>query len=303
MKQNFEIWCNRAFDYEGRVYENVPGDRGGPTKWGITIGRVATRKGVKLPREGTSAYSSLVAELKALTPDDIKSIYKLDYWDAVRGDELPRGLDFSVADMSLNSGPSRAANYLCRLAGVKQSGKVTDEALAKLRTREVDDLVNAYCDARASFLETISRNPGQMKFRKGWLSRVRDVRAKSLSLVTMQPMTEPDPLAPDIAMPKADPPKTTTKDLVKVSRKAAWLVWIERAFHTVWGLFALDKLLSGLDVAQDVTAKVKAFVTEEAQVLAIVGAILGALAIKYVISLMREDVDEGRAIPSGIETA
>lgn len=96
-----------------------------------------------------------------------------------------------------------------------------------------------------------------------------------------------------------EPKKPTTKDLVKVSRKARWLVWIERAFHTVWSLFALDKLLAGMDIAQDVTSKVKSFVTEEAHVLAIAGAILGALAVKYVISLLREDVEEGRAIPSG----
>jgi len=95
------------------------------------------------------------------------------------------------------------------------------------------------------------------------------------------------------------PKKPTTKDLVKVSRKAKWLVWIERGFHTVWSMFALDKLLAGMDIAQDVTGKVKSFVVEEGHVLAIAGAILGALAIKYVISQMREDVEEGRATPSG----
>jgi lysozyme len=95
------------------------------------------------------------------------------------------------------------------------------------------------------------------------------------------------------------PKKPTTKELTKVSRKAKWLVWIERGFHTVWSMFALDKLLAGMDIAQDVTGKVKSFVVEEGHVLAIAGAILGALAIKYVISQMREDVEEGRAVPSG----
>lgn len=95
------------------------------------------------------------------------------------------------------------------------------------------------------------------------------------------------------------PKKPTTKELTKVSRKAKWLVWIERGFHTVWSMFALDKLLAGMDIAQDVTGKVKSFVVEEGHVLAIAGAILGALAIKYVISQMREDVEEGRLVPSG----
>lgn len=95
------------------------------------------------------------------------------------------------------------------------------------------------------------------------------------------------------------PKKPTTKELTKVSRKAKWLVWIERGFHAVWSMFALDKLLAGMDIAQDVTGKVKSFVVEEGHVLAIASAILGALAIKYVISQMREDVEEGRATPSG----
>jgi lysozyme len=100
------------------------------------------------------------------------------------------------------------------------------------------------------------------------------------------------------------PPKPTTKDLTKVSRKAAWLVWMKRASDFVIGLFTLDTVLSALDIAQDVVGKVKAFVTESSNVIAISAAILAALAIRYVISLLREDVEEGRAVPSGeAETA
>lgn len=98
--------------------------------------------------------------------------------------------------------------------------------------------------------------------------------------------------------------KPTVKDLVKVSRKARWLVWIKRAADFVIGLFTLDTVLSALDIAQDVVGKVKSFVSEGANVLIISAAILGALAIRYVIGLMREDVEEGRAVPSGeVETA
>jgi lysozyme family protein len=299
MKDTFEIWCNRAFDYEGRVYENVPGDRGGPTKWGVTIGRLATIKGVKLPKAGTSAYNRLVDDLKALSPDEIKAIYKRDYWDAVRGDDLPPGVDFAVADFGLNSGPSRAAKYLCRCLGKPQSGTLNNDVVQAAHHADLDDLVNAYCDARASFLRGIvASNASQGKFLKGWLNRVSDVRKRSLKLVTVAPLP-PSEMKPDVPMPKADPPKPKVKDLIKVSRKAKWLVWIERGFHTVWSLFALDTLLAGMDVAQDVTGKVKSFVTEEGHVLAITGAILGALAVKYVISLLREDVEEGRAVPSG----
>lgn len=95
------------------------------------------------------------------------------------------------------------------------------------------------------------------------------------------------------------PPKPTTKDLVKVSRKAVWLVWINRVLNGIAGLFTLDTVLSALNIAQDVIGKVKGIVTENGHVIAISAAILGSMAIAYVISLMREDVEEGRATPSG----
>jgi hypothetical protein len=44
---------------------------------------------------------------------------------------------------------------------------------------------------------------------------------------------------------------------------------------------------------------VKGIVTENGHVIAISAAILGSMAIAYVLSLMREDVEEGRATPSG----
>lgn len=107
----------------------------------------------------------------------------------------------------------------------------------------------------------------------------------------------------DEAQPEPAPPqareKPTVKDLVKVSRKARWLVWIDRVLKGIAALFTLDTVLSALDIAQNVIGKVKGIVTENGHVIAISAAILGSMAIAYVISLMREDVEEGRATPSG----
>jgi lysozyme family protein len=300
MKETFEVWCNRAFDYEGRVYENVLGDRGGPTKWGVTVGRVATIKGVKLPKAGTAAYNRLVEDLKALTPDEIKAIYKRDYWDAVRGDDLPPGVDFAVADFGLNSGPSRAAKSLCRCLGKKQSGTLSNEVIQAAREADPDDLVNAYCDARAAFLNQIAVG-SQAKFRKGWLNRVRDVRTRSLKLIVMKP-AEPPPveMKPDVAMPKADPPKPTTKELTKVSRKAVWLQNARR----VWNSITWTSILGAIGLANDTSGQVKTFISWPFLVTVITVGVLTVAFIKYIEALLREDVEEGRAVPSGeVETA
>lgn len=299
MKETFEIWCTRAFDYEGRVYENVSGDRGGPTKWGVTIGRLATIKGMKLPKAGTSAYNRLVEDLKALPPDEIKAIYKRDYWDAVRGDDLPPGVDFSVADFGLNSGPSRAAKYLCRCLGKPQSGTLNNEVVQEARNADPDDLVNSYCDARAAFLNQIAVG-SQAKFRKGWLNRVKDVRVRSLKLIVMKP-SEPAPveMKPSVAMPKADPPKPTTKDLVKVSRKAKWLVNLRRFLDSI----TVTSIITALGIATDTAGQVKQIVTVEAVAGVITTGLLMSMFIALIISFMRQDVEEGRYIPSGEEAA
>jgi lysozyme family protein len=296
MKDTFEIWCNRAFDYEGRVYENVPGDRGGPTKWGVTIGRLATIKGVKLPKAGTSAYNRLVDDLKALSPDEIKAIYKRDYWDAVRGDDLPPGVDFAVADFGLNSGPSRAAKYLCRCLGKPQSGTLNNDVVQAAHHADLDDLVNAYCDARASFLRGIvASNASQGKFLKGWLNRVSDVRKRSLKLVALPAEAPPSEMAPDVVMPKADPPKPTTKELVKVSRKAKWLVYFRRIMDSI----TATSILGGLGIATSTSSQVKQLVPIEAIAGVITVGLLLSMFAAYIVALIREDVEEGRATPSG----
>jgi len=213
----------------------------------------------------------------------------------VRGDDLPPGVDFAVADFGLNSGPSRAAKYLCRCLGKKQSGTLNNEVIQAAKRADTDDLVNAYCDARAAFLEGIVRsNPSQVKFRKGWLNRVRDVRARSLKLVNVTPLP-PKEMKPDVVMPKADPPKPTTKDLSKVSRKARWLQNARR----VWNSITWTSILGAVGLANDTSGQVQSFISWPVLVTIITVGVLTVAFIKYIEALLREDAEEGRAIPSG----
>ncbi len=64
------------------------------TKYGISAG----------------AYPSL--HIGALTLDDAKAIYRRDYWNKIRGDELPPAIALLVFDAAVNSGHSRAVRWL-----------------------------------------------------------------------------------------------------------------------------------------------------------------------------------------------
>ena len=48
---------------------------------------------------------------------DAAKIYRARYWDALRCDELPAGLDYAVFDYGVNSGIGRAAKVMARLLG------------------------------------------------------------------------------------------------------------------------------------------------------------------------------------------
>ena len=79
-------------------YTNHPSDPGGPTNFGITI--YDYRKYVK---PGATA-----ADVKAMTLDEARSIYRAKYWDAQRCNELPAGVDYAVFDYGVNSGIGRS---------------------------------------------------------------------------------------------------------------------------------------------------------------------------------------------------
>ena len=50
--------------------------------------------------------------MRGLTPDKVKPFYKAMYWDKIRGDDLPAGIDYAAFDFAVNSGVSRAVKML-----------------------------------------------------------------------------------------------------------------------------------------------------------------------------------------------
>jgi lysozyme family protein len=260
MKENFDFFFEKAVEHEGKVCEDVAGDGGGPTKWGITIGRLATIRRMKEPKRGTKAFEALKADLYALSESQIKEIYRRDYWDAVRGDDLPHGLDYAVADFGLNSGPSRANTYLQRQMGNTQTGKMDDTTIEEVHTHNLNDCIVEYCLARERFLRAIVDNrPGQSKFLKGWLTRVTDVRAAALQMAS-----HADP-APEITvLPKAIEKEDTTPGftMTAVKSKSVWLQIKALALLVVsvctdWISNAVDFVSSLVGIVPDVKGDVQ----------------------------------------------
>jgi lysozyme family protein len=114
--------------------------------------------------------------VKLIDDDEIAKIYRSLYWDKVRGDALPIGVDYCCFDFAVNSGSARAARYLQRAAGVFQDGEIGPVTLAAVNGRPIPDVIDNICDARLSFLKQL---PIFDRFGHGWTMRVQDVRAKA----------------------------------------------------------------------------------------------------------------------------
>ena len=169
MNSNFEKALALVLEHEGG-YVDHPKDPG-----------VATNRGVT--QAVYNAYRKIrgrgMQSVKFITDDELRAIYKFQYWDKVHGDFLPTGLDYAVFDFAVNSGVGRASKYLQAVLGVAQDGQIGARTLAAI-TKPVNT-INALCDRRMGFL----RNLGTfLTFGKGWTKRVQGVRADALEMAT-----------------------------------------------------------------------------------------------------------------------
>lgn len=197
MRENFERSFAATIKHEGG-YVDHPKDPGGATNLGITIGTLSSWLG----RPATKA------EVRALTIDGVKPIYRANYWNAVKGDDLPGGVDFAVYDFAVNSGPARSAIYLQNIVGAAPDGKIgplTIEAVnAYCDQFGAGQLVNELCSQRLAFLERLSTWP---TFGKGWGIRIAGVRKMGLEMAENTPAkpVEPPKPAPAPSEPRIHP--------------------------------------------------------------------------------------------------
>ena len=168
MNNNYDKCLETILHHEGG-YVNHPEDPGGETNLGVT-------KRVYQEWGGTK-------DMKDLTFDDVAPIYKKNYWDKMKCDDLPSGLDLCVFDFGVNAGPGRAAKYLQTLIGTVADGGIGPNTLAKLKeyTDEtgVKETITNYQNERQSYYEKLSTFK---TFGRGWTRRVEETTKLALEL-------------------------------------------------------------------------------------------------------------------------
>ena len=162
----FEEALEHVLKHEGG-FVNHPADPGGMTNLGVTK---------KVWDEWIGRESS-EDEMRNLKPEDVAPLYKKMYWDRVKGDDLPSGVNYCVFDAAVNSGTGRAAKWLQEAVGAVPDGAIGAKTLANVAAHDADSLVNAYCDVRLNFLKSLKTFD---TFGKGWSRRVEGVRQTAL---------------------------------------------------------------------------------------------------------------------------
>lgn len=206
MKSNFDACMKIIFAHEGG-YVNHPRDPGGETNMGITKR--------SYPKE----------DIRGMTKVRAAQIYRRDFWDAVRGDDLPAGLDLVAFDAAVNSGVSRGAKWVQSAVGAKMDGKIGPATIAAALAMDRADSVRRACAARMAFLRSLKTWDA---FGKGWARRVSETEAAALEMAAKVPAGK--------SAPSPVPAKPTSPSTGRKSGLAAILALIIAAVAAWFGL-------------------------------------------------------------------
>jgi len=132
-------------------YANNPKDPGGETKYGIS----------------KRQYPSL--DIISLTREKAASIYKKDYWDKCRCDELPPRMALIVFDTAVNQGVVYSVRNYQDVLGVDSDGIVGPRTIQAAHNQDSWAIVDEF------MLQRLMRYCGNELFRtfgRGWMKRV-----------------------------------------------------------------------------------------------------------------------------------
>ena len=168
MRENFDKSLAELLKHEGG-YSDHPQDPGGRTNLGVT----------QAVWEDWIDRAVSEENMKALTPAKVAPLYREMYWDRIKADKLPSGVDYCVFDAAVNSGASRAAKWLQTTVGAVADGMIGEQTLKQVLLTNPLMVIDKYSAIRLEFLKGRSTWP---TFGKGWERRVEEVRVTALKM-------------------------------------------------------------------------------------------------------------------------
>ena len=191
--ETFNIILPDLFKIEGGfANRSKKADPGGATNLGITIRTLGAYRDAPVT----------IQDVKDLTKEEATDIYKIQYWDAVKGDQMPAGLDYALFDFAVNSGPGRAIRELQKILNVAVDGVCGIMTLNAIKKQQAVFLIHELSAARLAFMKGL-KNWEHNK--NGWPARVRHVNEVAVSLNYSRASPTPPPPEKAILTPQAKP--------------------------------------------------------------------------------------------------
>lgn len=172
MKENFAKAFESVIGHEGGFTDDKR-DRGNWTSGTVGVGLL---KGTKY---GVSAMTYPSLDIRNLTVEDAQAIYKRDFWDKCRCDDLPAGVDFLLFDAAINHGASRAIRFLQAAVGAMQDGVIGTKTLLAVWSRDKTAVVDEFCVRRMIFYTRIAT---WVHYDLGWTRRAFSTHRQALDL-------------------------------------------------------------------------------------------------------------------------
>lgn len=169
MKNNFDQALEWLLNHEGG-FVNHPQDPGGMTNLGVT----------KKVYEQWLGRDVTESEMRDLKPSDVAPLYKKKYWNRIKCDQLPQGVDVFCFDWCVNSGPKRPAQALQRIIGATADGVIGPKSLQAVSDFDEHEVLEKMHESRQKFYESL----GHFKtFGRGWTRRNDEMLEQAQSLL------------------------------------------------------------------------------------------------------------------------
>lgn len=146
----FQVAFDRLIGHEGG-YVQDPNDPGGETQWGI------------------SKRSYPFVNIRELTREDARAIYRRDFWARIHADDLADGVAFQVFDFAVNSGIETAVRSLQRAVGVADDGHWGPVSQAAAQAMSESDVILRLNGVRLDYMTRLANWPHHGK---GWARRI-----------------------------------------------------------------------------------------------------------------------------------
>ncbi len=177
MKENWQQAFEQMLKSEGGFTDDehdkgnsLPDGRKGSTMLGVTQFNWEQHVGHQVTHD----------QMRKLTPMNVEPLYKKKYWDVVRADELPSGIDYMVFDMGVNAGPGRSIKLLQTAVGVTADGGFGPMTMAAVQAADPVELIEKFSQEKEAFYRGLD---DFVTYGQGWLNRVADVKVKASAML------------------------------------------------------------------------------------------------------------------------